>query len=63
MNLRKVVTRLREAGLRLKPPQCFFAMRNVEYLGYHVSGDGLSADPAKIQVVQEFPRSKDLKQV
>lgn len=62
-NLHEVLTRLHEAGLRLKPPKCFFAMRKVEYLGYHVSGEGISADPAKIQVVQEFPRPKDLKQV
>ena len=34
-NLCKVLTRLCEAGLRLKPPKCFFAMGKVEYLGYH----------------------------
>ena len=33
-NLRKVLMRLREAGLRLKPKKCYFAMREVEYLGY-----------------------------
>ena len=38
-------------------------MRKVEYLGYHVSGDGISADPAKVQAVRDFPRPKDLKQV
>ena len=38
-------------------------MRKVEYLGYHVSGEGISADPAKIRAVQEFPRPRDLKQV
>lgn len=62
-NLRKVLMRLREAVLRLKPPKCFFAMRKVEYLGYHVSGDGISADPAKVQAVCDFPRPKELKQV
>ena len=61
-NLRKVLTRLREAGLRLKPRKCFFAMWEVGYLGYRVSGDGISADPAKVQAVRDFPRPKDLKQ-
>ena len=62
-NLHKVLTRLREAGLRLKLPNCFFAMRKVEYLGYHISGDGLSTDPANIQAMKEFPHHKDLNQV
>ena len=61
-NLREVLTRLREAGLRLKPRKCFFAMREVEYLGYHVSGDGISADPAKVKAVEDFPRPQNLKQ-
>ena len=61
-HLRKVLTRLCEAGLRLKPRKCFFGMWEVGYLGYRVSGDGISANPAKVQGVQDFPRPKDLKQ-
>ena len=33
-NLRAVLDRLREAGLRLKPTKCHFAKEEVEYLGY-----------------------------
>ena len=62
-NLRKVLMRLREAGLRLKPSKCHFAMKEVEYLGYRVSGKGISADPIKVSAVRDFPRPKDLKQV
>jgi hypothetical protein len=62
-NLCKVLTRLHVAGLILKPPKCFFAMRKFEYLGCHISGEGISANSAKIQAVQEFPRPRDLKQV
>ena len=36
-NLRKVLVRLREAGLRLKPKKCFFAQLEVEYLGHNYS--------------------------
>ena len=38
-------------------------MREVEYLGYYVSEDGVGADPAKVQVVNDFPCPKDLKHV
>ena len=45
VNLQKVLTCLDEAGLRLKKLQkCFFAMREVGYLGYLVSVDGISDD-------------------
>ena len=36
-------------------------MREVGYLGYCVSEAGISADPAKVQAVRDFPRPKDLK--
>ena len=37
-------------------------MREVGYLGYRVSGEGISADPAKVRAVRGFPRPRDLKQ-
>ena len=36
-NLREVLTRLRKAGLRLKPSKCHLAKARVTYLGYVVS--------------------------
>ena len=36
-NLRKVLERLRVAGLRLKPVKCIFAGSKVVYLGFVVS--------------------------
>ncbi len=48
-NLRAVFSRLREAGLRLKPSKCQFARPKVEYLGYVVSSKGISADPKKLE--------------
>ena len=38
-------------------------MREVEYLNYRVSENGISADPAKVQAMNAFPRPKDLKHV
>lgn len=50
-NLRRVLDRLREANLQLKPGKCKFAQRKVEYLGYVISEHGLSTDPTKVDAV------------
>lgn len=47
-NLRQVLLRLRDAGLRLKLQKC---LRELEYLDYHVSENGISSDPAKVEAV------------
>ena len=60
-NLIMVFDCLLKAGLRLKPGKCKLAGKKVEYLGYVVSGSGISADPAKISAVQGFPRPTELK--
>ena len=60
-NLCKVLDRLCDANLKLKPKKCRFAEREVCYLGYRVSEYGLSTDPEKIKAVKEFPRPDDVK--
>ena len=57
-NLCLVLARLRQAGLRLKPTKCCFLQRQVEYLGYVVSGQGISADPQKVYA---YPVPADLR--
>ena len=60
-NLRQVFERLRSANLKLKSKKCRLAEREVEYLGYVISEDGLSTDPEKIRAVREFPVPHDVK--
>ena len=62
-NLRKVFERLREAGLRLKPSKCHLSKREVSYLGYVVSAEGIAADGQKVLAVSSFPVPSDLKQL
>ena len=50
-NLREVFTRLKEAGLKLKPSKCHLAKPQVTYLGYVVSKQRITADPAKVAAV------------
>ena len=59
----QVFTRLREAGLRLKPSKCQLAATQVEYLGHIVSAKGIAADPKKIEAVQQYPVPENLKKL
>ena len=62
-NLRMVLDRLKEAGLRLKPPKCHFAQLEVEYLGHVVSAGGVQTDPKKLRAVENFQTPVDVKTV
>ena len=50
-----VLTRLREAGLKLKPTKCNFCQQQVAFLGHIVSASGIATDPAKTEVIAKWP--------
>ena len=60
-NLEMVLTRLREAGLRLKPAKCHLARQHVEFLGHIVSSAGVQTDPKKLKAVNRYPPPTDVK--
>ena len=62
-NLTQVLSRLKQAGLRLKPKKCHLAKRKVCYLGYVVSNEGISADPVKVEAVKSFTTPTDVRQL
>ncbi len=49
--------------MKLKPGKCTFLQRQVRYLGYIVSGDGVATDPAKIEKVARWPVPRTTKEV
>lgn len=55
-DLRLVFSRLRQAHLSINLKKCHFASKEISYLGYRITSDGLKTDPAKIQAVSAFPR-------
>ena len=59
--LEKVFQKLREHGLKIEAKKCQFFRPKVTYLGHVVSADGVATDPAKTEVVTNWPRSKTLK--
>ena len=60
VNLRKVFERFRNANLKLRPEKYCLVGSEVLYLGYLVSRDEISADPAKIDAVKNFPQPFDV---
>ena len=62
-HLAKVLDRLDEAGLRLKPQKCVFMQQQVEYLGHTISSEGVRPNDKKIESVKNFPRPKSSKEV
>ena len=60
-NLDLVFSRIRDAGLKIKPEKCSLLKEEVCYLGHIVSKDGIAADPEKLQKCsigsfQDLPR-------
>ncbi|GBG66327.1 hypothetical protein CBR_g58817 [Chara braunii] len=52
-HLRDVLQRLRKHGFYAKLSKCRFAQRKVDFLGHHVSDQGLHMDDAKITAIAE----------
>ena len=60
-HVRKVLFRLRKAGLQADIKKCEFDVKKTKYLGYIVSIDGLMVDPEKISVVKGWLPPKSVK--
>uniref|UniRef100_A0A803SPZ4 Gypsy retrotransposon integrase-like protein 1 n=1 Tax=Anolis carolinensis TaxID=28377 RepID=A0A803SPZ4_ANOCA len=62
-HVRMVLQRLRDHGLYAKLEKCAFDLKEVDFLGYHVSPLGLSMDPAKVSAVLEWRAPTNKKEV
>lgn len=60
-HLRIVLSLLQKHTLFAKLSKCSFGQPKVDYLGLIISGQGVSADPTKIQCMLEWPQPKSIK--
>lgn len=58
-----VFSRLRSAGLKLKPSKCALFEPETLYLGHIVSAEGIKCDPKKVEAVKNWVRPTTHKQV
>jgi len=52
-HIRKVLQRLREAGLQADIKKSEFSVKRTKYLGFIISTDGIEADPEKTAVIDQ----------
>ena len=62
-HLDAVLSKLKQAGLKIKLPKCEFGKERLQYLGHVVDGRGVSPDPENLKAVYEFPVPKTPKEV
>ncbi|XP_045459565.1 uncharacterized protein K02A2.6-like [Melitaea cinxia] len=62
-NLRAVLQRLKDNGLRINFDECQFFKDSVTYLGYKINKDGLHTDTKKIQAIVDAPQPTDITQL
>ena len=55
VNVKKVLERAREVGMKLSPKKCKFRLNQVSYVGHQFTNGGLKPDEAKVAAVKEMP--------
>ena len=58
-----LLTKIGEAGLKLKPSKCEFFKRRIAYLGHIVLDKGIETDPKKIEAIIDWPVPKTVHDV
>ncbi|KAG5715254.1 hypothetical protein E4T56_gene2991 [Termitomyces sp. T112] len=61
-HVRCVLEQLREYHLHAKPEKCSFHTAEVEYLGVIITPNGVRMDPAKVDVILNWPSLRNVKE-
>ena len=61
--IRKILDRLRQVGLKVKPSKCEFFRTEVKFLGHMVSSQGIEPLPEKLDTIREWPTPRCLRDV
>ena len=59
--VREILEVFRENQLHLKPEKCEFSKKQVEYLGFVITGEKVMMDPIKVDGVKSWPTPTNLK--
>ena len=62
-NVRAVLKRLDEAGIRVNEDKCRFGLEQVEYLGYIINVVGLQPITENVDAIQQLPQQNDIIQL
>ena len=59
-HIEEVLSTLRHHKLYVNLERCSFGMKEIQYLGYIVNEQGVHVDPAKIQVIRNWPTPRTI---
>jgi hypothetical protein len=59
-HIEEVLCTLRQHKLYANLEKCAFGMKEIQYLGYIVNEQGVHVDPAKIQVIHDWPTPRTI---
>lgn len=63
VHVRKVLSRLLEAGLQIDIKKCEFHTKQVKFLGLILTTDGIKMDPAKLETIEKWPTPESTKDI
>ena len=56
-HVRKVMTKIRESGLKLNKSKCVFRVQSITFLGHKLSSTRISPNPQKVKAISEMPKT------
>ncbi|KAG1042636.1 hypothetical protein G6F43_011847 [Rhizopus delemar] len=62
-DVKLMLQRLDEYNLKISKKKCQFFQREVKFLGFLVSGEGIRSDPEKIKAIKDWPIPTSVKQL
>ena len=62
-NVKNLLERCRKHNITLNLDKFMFAEKSVKYVGYTVSEEGITADPAKLEALQKFPTPRNISEL
>ena len=60
---RAVLQRLREVQLQMRTDKCKFSYQDVEFVGHHISGDGVASTADNVKAILDFPEPSILSEL
>ena len=59
-DVQRVLDRISDSGLTLKPSKCFFCMPGISFLGYYIDSEGIHMQSEKVESIVNFPDPTNL---
>lgn len=59
----EVLDKLHKAGLTVNAEKCEFGKKELRYLGYLVTKEGLHTDPSKVECIVNYPAPRNVREV